>query len=69
MERRSSAAYEWEEQLADPWNWNDVHAHLDGWKLNHNPSASPRCFLEFGRDLGPITIPHRNRRFVAHDKS
>ncbi|HHT73491.1 MAG TPA: hypothetical protein GX008_07240 [Firmicutes bacterium] len=70
MEFRSpEEAYEWEEQLADPWQWNDAHAHLDGWKLNHNPSVSPRCLMELGRDFGPITIPHRNRRFVPDDKS
>lgn len=70
MDRRNSTeAYEWEEQLADPWNWNDSHVHLDGWRLNHNPSVSARYFYELGREFGPITIPHRNRRFGQYHKS
>ncbi|MGI6149003.1 MAG: hypothetical protein GX195_12295 [Firmicutes bacterium] len=67
MEHRSPAEeYECDEQLDDPWNWQDAHAHLDGWKLNHNPSFSSKYLLELGRDFGPISIPHRNRRSVKH---
>lgn len=63
MKRRiPSAEYDWEEQLNDPWTFQNAREHLDGWKVNHNPILSSKFLLELDRELGPITIPHKYRR-------
>lgn len=69
MERHPSDEYDWEEELSDPWNWNNAHEHLDGWKVNHNPTAASKYLMELGREFGPITIPHRIRRISKSNHS
>lgn len=51
-----------EEQLFNPWEWgNSYHTHLDGWKINNNRGIKDGYVNEIGKELGPITIPHKKR--------
>ncbi|NMB02281.1 MAG: hypothetical protein GX971_12315 [Firmicutes bacterium] len=51
-----------EEQLKAPWDWVHAHyRHVDGWEINRNRINYDKHLLEVGQELGPITIPHRQR--------
>lgn len=64
-----SAEYDWEEQLNDPWKFQNAREYLDGWQVNHNPIFSSKFLMELDRELGPISIPHKHRRFIEHSRS
>ena len=60
--------YKWrqaelEDQLECPWRWASVDYYLEGWTMNKNPIWEDKFLLEIGKELGPISIPHRHRHF------
>lgn len=55
---------ELEEQIEYPWDWDNEYSDLDGWELNnYNRRHHPAYAHELAEELGPITIPHKIRRF------
>lgn len=55
--------FDLEEQLSFPWDWVSSHyRHLDGWEINKNRINRDKYLLEMGKELGPTTIPHWQRK-------
>ncbi|NLJ79963.1 MAG: hypothetical protein GX335_02945 [Firmicutes bacterium] len=50
-----------EEDLKCLWDWCSAEHYLDGWKINTNRISKDDYLLEIGKDLGPISVPHRHR--------
>lgn len=57
-----------EEQLYVSGEWFSLaewlhqhYRHLDGWDMNKNSITKAQYLVEMAKDLGPMTIPHRQR--------
>ncbi len=51
------------ELLESPWEWVSLDHYLDGWAINKNRIFQDKFLLEIGKELGPISLPHRHRHF------